>query len=105
MPSKSSPKAPISYKNCYQVSSVKPSRVLSSKCSLSSLVTDFHNMIPILWNSFYSVNKITKFSLCGYKYKPFNKRLLKTFLIAMQTSFDGDVWHKFNNDLVVTATT
>ena len=91
-------KSPTSYyKNCYQVSSVNPGRLLSSKCSLSSLETNFHHMIPILWNSFYSVNKISKFSLCGFK--PF-KRSLKTFLISMQTSFEADVWHKFNNDLV-----
>ena len=91
-------KSPTSYyKNCYQVSSVNPGRLLSSKCSLSSLETNFHHMIPILWNSFYSVNKISKFSLCGFK--PF-KRSLKAFLISMQTSFEANVWHKFNNDLV-----
>lgn len=91
-------KAPVSYyKNCYQVSTVKPGRLLSSKCSLSSLSTNFHHMIPILWNSFYAVNKISKFSLCGFKSF---KKSVKTFLISMQTSFDADVWHKFNNGLV-----
>ena len=46
-------KAPVSYfETCYQVSSVNPSRLISSTCTLSSLSSNFHHMIPLLWNGF-----------------------------------------------------
>ena len=43
------------------------------------------------------VNKITKFSLCGFKSF---KRSLKSFIVSMQSSFEPDEWHKFNNNLI-----
>ena len=91
-------KAPVSYfETCYQVSSVNPSRLISSTCTLSSLSSNFHHMIPLLWNGFLAVNKITKFSLCGFKSF---KRSLKSFIVSMQSSFEPDEWHKFNNNLI-----
>jgi len=90
-------KVPVSYfETCYQVSSVNPSRLISSTCAISSLSSNFHHMIPLLWNSFMSVNRITKFSLCGFKSF---KRSLKSFIVSMQSSFKPDEWHKFNNNL------
>ena len=89
---------PSSYfSRCYSISPRNSLRLLSSKCNLSSLSTNFRYMIPTLWNNFTNVSTITSLSLCGLKTF---KRSLKVFFLAMQNSMDAGSWHSINNDLV-----
>ena len=93
-----SSKAPCSYfTNCYNISTLNPLRILSSKCKLSSLSGNFCYKIPILWNSFVNISTIKSMSLCGLKTF---KRSLKLFFLNMQNSYDSGSWCGLNNDLV-----
>jgi len=71
--------------------------LLSAKCDLSSLSTNFSYRIATLWNSFLNVSTIRSFSLCGLKTF---KRSLKAFFLQMQNSVNADSWHSNDNDLV-----
>ena len=89
---------PSSYfKRCYSVSPRNHHRLLSAKCDLSSLSTNFSYRIPTLWNSFLNVSTIRSLSLCGLKTF---KRSLKAFFLQMQNSVNADSWHSNDNDLV-----
>ena len=93
---------PSSYfKHCYNISPRNKVRLISSKCSLTSLSTNFSYRIPTLWNSFTNVSTIRCLSLCGLKTF---RRSLKRFLMHMQNAGDAESWFPINNDLVTYCT-
>jgi len=93
---------PSSYfKHCYNISPRNKVRLISSKCSLTCLSTNFSYRIPTLWNSFTNVSTIRCLSLCGLKTF---RRSLKRFLLHMQSVGDAESWFPINNDLVTYCT-